>query len=255
MTKQLATWAVLAAATVALSGCYTVLQGPRLASSVDQGPGYRILADESRMEPAQIGRFDDYDDPWANTRGGYGSGYPVTGYGSGYGVYGFGSPFAYGPGLGAAYPYGGYNSSYGPYGYGYDPYYTGSGSYGSGSYVPPGYELVTAQELANLRAENVTLRDAGNDILPSVGRQEALRRKQREAEQAWTQRTVPSTRKSTSGSRTPRVASTSSASSASSGSSASSDAKVSSTSSSSKSTSSSTKSSGSAAAKRRKTRR
>jgi hypothetical protein len=246
--KQPTTWAALAVATVTLSGCYTVLQGPRLASSLDEGAGYHVIENGSPTEP-QIGRLQDDrydDDPWANTRG-YGSGYPVMGYGSGYG---FGSPFAYGPGLGAAYPYSGYSSYYGPYGYGYDPYYTGRGSYGSGSYVPPGYQLVTSRELANLRAEITELRNTGSDIPPSVDRQEALRRKQRDADRAWTQRTVPVTRKSTSGYRTPRVTSTSSTSRSSSGTKASS-----STSSTKPASSSSSKSSGGDAAKRRKTRR
>ena len=241
--KQPTTWAALAVATVTLSGCYTVLQGPRLASSLDEGAGYHVIESGSPTEP-QIGRFqnDRYDDPWANT-GGYGSGYPVMGYG-------FGSPFAYGPGLGAAYPYGGYSSYYGPNGYGYDPYYMGRGSYGSGSYMPPGYQLVTSRELANLRAEITELRNTGSDIPPSVDRQEALRRKQRDADRAWTQRTVPVTRKSTSGYRTPRVTSTSSSSRSSSGTKASS-----STSSTKPASSSSSKSSGGDAAKRRKTRR
>ena len=245
--KQPTTWAALAVATVTLSGCYTVLQGPRLASSLDEGAGYHVIESGNPTEP-QIGRFQDdrYDDPWANT-GGYGSGYPVMGSGSGYG---FGSPFAYGPGLGAAYPYGGYSSYYGPYGCGYDPYYTGRGSYGSGSYVPPGHQLVTSRELANLRAEITELRNTGSDIPPSVDRQEALRRKQRDADRAWTQRTVPVTRKSPSGYRTPRVPSTSSSSRSSSGTKASS-----STSSTKPASSSSSKSSGGDAAKRRKTRR
>jgi hypothetical protein len=35
MKKRLTTWAALAAASVMLSGCYTVLQGPRMTSSID----------------------------------------------------------------------------------------------------------------------------------------------------------------------------------------------------------------------------
>ncbi len=241
------------AATVALSGCYTVLRGPQLASTVDVPAA--AWETEAMAEPALIGSYsDDLDDPWTSPRDGYGydgygygNGYPVGGYDSRYGLYGFGSPFAYGPGLGAAYPYGRYSSAYGPYGYGYDPYYYG-GSGGGSSYVPPGYQLVTTQELADLRAENSVLRNGSASTgVPAVTRQDALRRQQDEADRAWTQRTVRDTRKSTSGYRTPRPASTSSST----------PKKVSSSSGTSTkpASSSSSKGSGSDAAKRRKTRR
>lgn len=246
MKKRLTTWAALAATSVVLSGCYTVLQGPQMASSIDEPSledayysdlGYSGYSDsgDGYPEPERV-RPGQRNDPWAYD--GYGSGYPVTG--SGYGIYGFGSPFAYGPSLGVSYPYGGYSSAYGPYGYGYDPYY--SGRRGS-SYTPPGYQLVTSQDLAELRRENAALRAASsvNDARPAVTQQDAVRRRQTQAEQAWTQRSVPSTRKSTAAHRTPRPASTSSK------------PKVSSTS--SKPASSSSKSSGGDAAKRRKTRR
>jgi hypothetical protein len=182
--RKVTRWVTLAGAAFALSGCYTVLQGPRLASAIDESA---------------------YSD--------YGTGYPVMGATSGYGLYGFGSPFAYGPGLGSSYSqgYGGrYNPAYGPYGYGYDPYYSDPYYRGGGSnYVPPGYQLVTASELASLRTENADLRgSAVNNTVPAVNQQEALRRKQQRAEQAWTQRAVPSMGKSTSGYRTTKSTAT-----------------------------------------------
>jgi hypothetical protein len=212
MKKRL-TWAALAAASVMLSGCYTVLQGPRMASSIDnasfEDPYYsdQVYSDLTDGYPeVETVRPGHRNDPWAYD--GYGNGYPVTN--SGYGVYGFGSPFAYGPSLGASYPYGGYSSAYGPNGYGYDPYY--SGRRGS-SYTPPGYQLVTSQDLAELRLENAALRAAsasGTGARPATSQQDALRRRQAQAEQAWTQRTGPRTRQSKSGYRTPRPASTTS---------------------------------------------
>ena len=244
MTKRLTTWAALAAASVMLSGCYTVLQGPRMTSSIDdasfEDPYYsdQVYSDLTDGYPeVETVRPGHRNDPWAYD--GYGNGYPVTS--SGYGGYGFGSPFAYGPSLGASYPYGGYSSLYGPNGYGYDPYY--SGRRGS-SYTPPGYQLVTSQDLAELRLENAALRAAASTTVgrPAATQQDAVRRRQAQAEQAWTQRSVPRTRKSTAAHRTPRPASTSSK------------PKVSSTSS-TKPASSSSKSSGGDAAKRRKTRR
>lgn len=243
MTKRLSISALLVGTGLALSGCYTVLNGPRLASTLSAPDPY-----VSSHQPATIGQFHDdheyddrYADPWDTA--GYGTGYPVMGYDSRYGAYGFGSPFAYGPGLG--YRYGAYNAAYGPYGYGYDPYYS-YGGYGGGSssYVPPGYQLVTTQELANLRAENAILRSAGQGSVPTVNQQELQRRQRTEAEQAWTQRTLPTTRKSTTAVRTARPSGTS---------------RSSTTAVSSKPASSSkdsgSKSSGSDAAKRRKKRR
>jgi hypothetical protein len=243
MKKRLTTWAALAVASVVFSGCYTVLQGPRMASTIDASLEDTYYSDQVYSDltdgypEVETVRPRQRNDPWAND--GYGRGYPVTS--SGYGGYGFGSPFAYGPSLGVSYPYGGHSSAYGPYGYGYDPYYSGRG--GGSSYTPPGYQLVTSQDLAELRLENAALRAAASTTggRPAATQQDAVRRRQAQAEQAWTQRSVPSTRKSTAAHRTPRPASTSSK------------PKVSSTS--SKPASSSSKSSGGDAAKRRKKRR
>lgn len=207
-------WATLVGAMVALSGCYTVLQGPRLASAIDDSS----LGDRAWEVEDERYYQADSNDPWDSgyedsAYSDYGSGYPVMGATSGYGLYGFGSPFAYGPGLGSSYSqgYGGrYSPAYGPYGYGYDPYYSDPYYRGGGSnYVPPGYELVTASELASLRTENAVLRgSAVNNVVPTVNRQEALRRKQQQAEQAWAQRAVPETRKSTADYRTTKSAAT-----------------------------------------------
>ncbi|MDA0334789.1 MAG: hypothetical protein O2782_06475 [bacterium] len=259
-TRRLIGWATLATAAFALSGCYTVLQGPRLLSANDDGAPDPVWdVDEQRYaadsDDPRESVYDDY--PYQNTYEEYGHGYPVMRAASGFGLYGFGSPFAYGPGLGSAYSYGyggygGYSPAYGPYGYGYDPYYSDPYYRGGGSsYVPPGYELVTARELANLRTENAALRSGStvNNTGPSISQQEALRRQQLNAERAWTQREVPALRKSTTEYRTAKPqpeapkATTSVASSGSS------------SGTSSKPASSSTKSSGSSAAKRSKTNR
>lgn len=256
-------WAALLAATLAVSGCYTVLQGPQLASTVAENEvwasasdldadlyGADDYADTDAYGDEVFGRDDFGRTPYGRdpyNRDSYVRGYPVMGAATGYGLYGFGSPFAYGPGLGSAYSYGygGYGPSYGPYGYGYDPYYSGSRGYGSS--VPPGYELVTARELANLRTENASLRNStGVGAVPTVNQQALQRQKQSQAERAWEQRASAGTRKSTDAYRTPKASST-----------ASSTGKVTKSSSgtSSKPASSSSKSSGSSAAKRSKTRR
>ncbi len=256
-TRRIIGWATLATAAFALSGCYTVLQGPRLLSNVDDGSATPVWDVEEQHYGADSSDLRDsvYDDyPYQNTYEEYGHGYPVMGAASGFGLYGFGSPFAYGPGLGSAYSYGyggygGYSPAYGPYGYGYDPYYSDPYSRGgSSSYVPPGYELVTARELANLRTENAALRSGStvNSTVPSINQQEALRRQQLKAERAWSQRAVPDTRKSTSGYRTakqPPEAPKATTSVSSSGTSSTT---------SSKPASNSTKSSGGSAAKRKK---
>jgi hypothetical protein len=127
-----------------LCSCYTVLNAPYSTTS-----GY----DESRYAKdevyPQVGRFDDREDGYRDPYGSYGPGaygqpaYPVFGYDSRYGGFG---------GYGGGYGYNPYSSGYGPHGYGYDPYYSNSSV--GGGYIPPGYELVTIQELDRLRASN-----------------------------------------------------------------------------------------------------
>ena len=240
MTRSL-TGLVLALAAVSATGCYTVLRAPG-GFTTPEDPAYSATWEAPEDSGPRVGRFSDergHDTPVYDS---YGSGYPIFGYDSRYGMYGFGSPFAYGPGYGYGYghqygygPYG-YSPYYGPYGYGYDPYYSRS----RGSYVPPGYELVTTTELSELRS-GLTSRGPTSES-PTVD-QTALRERQRQSqESAWTQRVEPAVRRSTVGQRTTRP----SGSSKSSGS-------VSSSSSSKPA--SEEKSSGSSAAKRRKKRR
>lgn len=206
MTRWLAGAAMLAAATVTLSGCYTVLRGPSLSSSPsdDQEPPQHsrwedaASAGDRDRETPRIGRFDDGDGLGPYGQSPYRGGYPVMGYDSQYGLYGFGTPFAYGP---AGYP--GYSSAYGPYGYGYDPYYSGNG----GTYIPPGYELVTSQELTQLRADVAALQSGTQtqDAVPAIDQAALLRQQQQEAQRVWEQRNDPE-RKSTAGYRTPSPA-------------------------------------------------
>ena len=244
MTRSL-TGLALALALASATGCYTVLRAPG-GFTTPEDPAYSATWEEPEDSDPRIGRFTDdrgLDTPAYDSYGSsYGSGYPIFGYDSRYGMYGFGSPFAYGPGYGYGYgyryggygPYG-YSPYYGPYGYGYDPYYS------RGSYVPPGYELVTTTELSELRS-GLTSRGP-TSVSPTVD-ETALRERQRQSqERAWTQRVEPTVRRSTVGQRTTRP----SGSSKSSGS-------VSSSSGSSK-PASEEKSSGSSAAKRRKKRR
>lgn len=237
MTRRLARWALFVAAAVALSGCYTVLWAPHLSSAGDESQRDSAWQDEPEPSP-RLGRFaDDRDaaDPYAYGRGGY----PIYGYDSQGGLYGFGTPFAYGPGLGSYYPYGAYSPSYGPYGYGYDPYYSGNGTY-----VPPGYELVTARELADLKAENAALQASldGAAVVPTLNQDEVKRQQQQAAQRAWEQRAEPE-RKSTAEVRTTRPAPASATTAVTTGST------------SSTKPASSSSSSGSSAAKTRKTRR
>ena len=127
-------------------GCYTALKGPVTASDFYSEPQYTTYADSDELLAPSVGRFDDpYDDPYrgysgvapyGGAYGGYGT--PIFGYDSRSGLFG---NYGYGRG-------GGYYPGAGPVGYGYDPYY--SGAYGT--YVPPGYELVTHDELDHLRA-------------------------------------------------------------------------------------------------------
>lgn len=247
MTKRLVGSATMVAAAVALTGCYTILQAPRSFSSDYESdrPGYSSAWENEREDSPLMGDYrDDRDanNPFGYSPygggggyGGYGSGggFPALGYDSRNGLYGFGSPYGYGSGYG-----GGYGANSGPYGYGYDPYYSGAG----GSYVPPGYQLVTTQELANLRAENAALQSSSfsDTAIPTLNQTQLTREQQRAWEQRTPSRTQPTaTRKSTASVRTPKSSSSSSSTVSKGGS----------------SKSAKSKSSGSSTAKRRKTRR
>ena len=143
--KKFILWTALGVAAFVLSGCYTVLQVPYSAADSKQRAKE---SDRYARTDQTIGRFgqeDQYDYPgvsgygYGGGYGGYGGGYPGVGFGynSGNGPYGYGAPFGYGYGAG-------------PLGYGSDPYYSGNGGY----YAPPGYELVTTNELDRLRHAN-----------------------------------------------------------------------------------------------------
>jgi hypothetical protein len=178
--KKLTAWAALGVAALMLNGCYTVVKAPYSASDSNQ----RIQdSDRYSRDDQTIGRFDqDYDYPGAPEYGyggygggGYGGGgYPGLGFGysSNAGPYGYGAPFGYGYGAG-------------PLGYGSDPYYTGNGGY----YAPPGYELVTSNELDRLRIENRNL--ANQAASTPTSELEAARLKQIERDKktnVWNQR-------------------------------------------------------------------
>ncbi len=141
---------VLGCVAVMSSGCYTVLVAPFSGSGLreESRSGTVIEKRDDGRDEARLGQFDGDERRAGGGYGyGYGYGYPAFGggYDSQYGAYGA-APYGYGPyyGYGAS-PYSG---GYGPYGYGYDPYYRSS----TGVYIPPGYELVTTKELADLRA-------------------------------------------------------------------------------------------------------
>lgn len=169
-----------------LSGCYTVIQGPRTAADVENKD---LVAVEEKGTSPLMGDFDQRDDDYyryPGAPGGYGGygnyggygGYPAygAGYRSGSGYYGYGS-----------YPY--YGSGYGPSYYGYDPYYQDSG----GFYIPAGYELVTGRELEELRASRRALAELNDQIDPGEEEQRQLEQ-QRKEEETWMRRVEPQVR-------------------------------------------------------------
>ena len=173
--RQLCLVAILPA-MMAGSGCYTALKGPMSASTFYSEPQY-AYADSDELLAPTVGRFDDpYDDryrgysgvaPYGGAYGGYGA--PISAYDSRSGLFG-------------SYGYGGYYPGAGPVGYGYDPYY--SGAYGT--YVPPGYELVTRDELDHLRA-NARLNTPATHYVPPPDPVLQQEREQVEQE-VWQQR-------------------------------------------------------------------
>lgn len=172
-----------------LSGCYTVIQGPRTAADIEDRD---LVAVEEKGASPLMGDFDQREDRWDDdyrypgSPGGYGGygnyggygGYPFygAGYRSGYGSYGYGG-----------YPYSGYG--YGPSYYGYDPYYQDS----SGFYLPAGYELVTDRELDELRASRRALAELNDQIDPAKEEQRQLEQ-QRKEEETWMRRVEPRVR-------------------------------------------------------------
>lgn len=191
-TRHLAVRAMLVAAAMVVSGCYTVVVSPLASSGLrgeDQYAQQGDIDSQERLSP-RVGRFPDrsgFDDSWGYDPYRYGAGIPVYSYGSRYGVMNYGSPYA--PGFG----YGSYSSGYGPYGYGYDPYYRGS----NGAYIPPGYQLVTTGELQRLQQDSQLLEATGKPAGPDPAELEAQRQREREqAEETWERRTEYRERKS-----------------------------------------------------------
>jgi len=194
-----------------LSGCYTVIQGPRTAADLDDR---ELVLVEERTEVSIPERSGEYEEEWDDyyrypgVPGGYGGGY---GYG-GYPQYG-GSSFSsdndyYGYGYSPYYGYYGY----GPSNYGYDPYYRD----GSGYYVPAGYQLVSSGRLTGLAAELDATRQAlaemDNGEAAAKEEKRQLEQQQRE-EEAWMRRVEPRVRETPK--PTPRESSSSSSSSTS----------------------------------------
>lgn len=191
-SKVLLSWMALGCAAMLSSGCYTVLKAPFASDNLREEP--RLKAQDREWQKAdqpRIGRFAR-DDEDRGMESGYGYGYPGfgMGYDSQYGAYGIGMPYGYGYSpYGYGYGYNPYSYGYGPYGYGYDPYYQGAG----GVYIPPGYQLVTTQELAELRANSRGLAD---EPVPQSGPspeelKQAEAKKQRDV---WKLRTDPQSR-------------------------------------------------------------
>jgi len=180
--KTLIFYSALPLIALLANGCYTVLSNPYQAADLhDSEVAY---ADESKTPT--VGQFDERDEMddlyrYPGVRGSYG------GYGSGYGG-GYGS--GYGSGYGYRGGYGGngydpyYSGGYGPNSYGYDPYYRDS----AGSYVPPGFELVSTRELDQLRLGGLS---AGTPAVDSAA--VAAQAKKRE-ENIWMKRVEPRVR-------------------------------------------------------------
>lgn len=183
-TRGTARFAALAGAAVLLGGCYTIVQAPYTSSAVPVEERYAPEAgpDGDYLSP-RVGRFrgrDGYDDYWGYGASPYGYGFPI--YDSRYGLTSFGT--SYSPYYGYGRGYGGYYSAHGPYGYGYDPYYYGTG----GTYVPPGYQLVTSGELQQLRDDSRLLHTIGPAGPTQAELERQRQEKARRAEEAWSRR-------------------------------------------------------------------
>ncbi len=162
------------------SGCYTAVNSP-YASAREREPEYtssrydeRPGGETSRSAVRRDGQYGSsgYGSSGYGNRGSGGS--SIFGYGSNNGLFGFGSGYN-------DYPY---SSVYGPNGYGADPYYQGDTGY-----VPPGYQLVTTQELEQLRLNNGVLTDTDPIVAPTAAEVNALEKKQREQDRyIWSER-------------------------------------------------------------------
>ena len=163
------------------AGCYTVLSNPysvKTMNELESDSGYSTASpSEDSQGSSQDGLDDFYRYPGSS--GGYGvyggRGYPVGGY--------YGGPYGgsyYGGGYGA-YGYSGYS----PYSYGYDPYYSNDNNY-----IPPGYELISNQELDEIRASLIELRNKPVVVDPNSEAEAADLR-----EDVWLRRTQPHMRR------------------------------------------------------------
>ena len=170
----------LGVSALVTSGCYTAVNSP-YASAREREPEYTSSRYEERPDGetsrSAVRRDGQYGSSGYGSSG-YGNrgsgGTSIFGYGSNNGLYGFGSGYN-------DYPY---SSAYGPNGYGADPYYQGDTGY-----IPPGYQLVTTQELEQLRLNNGVLTDTDPIVAPTAAEVNALEKKQREQDRyIWSER-------------------------------------------------------------------
>ena len=171
----------LGVSALVTSGCYTAVNSP-YASAREREPEYTSSRYEERPDGetsrSAVRRDGQYGSSGYGSSG-YGNrgsgGTSIFGYGSNNGLYGLGSGYN-------DYPY---SSAYGPNGYGADPYYQGD----TGYYTPPGYQLVTTQELEQLRLNNGVLTDTDPIVAPTAAEVNALEKKQREQDRyIWSER-------------------------------------------------------------------
>lgn len=165
----------LGVSALVTSGCYTAVNSP-YASAREREPEYTSSRYDERpggeTSRSAVRRDGQYGSSGYGNRGSGGS--SNFGYGSNNGLFGFGSGYN-------DYPY---SSAYGPNGYGADPYYQGDTGY-----IPPGYQLVTTQELEQLRLNNGMLMDTDPIVAPTAAEVNALEKKQREQDRyIWSER-------------------------------------------------------------------
>ena len=179
MLSKVTFWMSALSTTVLVSGCYTALRAPRTATLSVQEQAY--VSEEVRPAVSQYSDEDDFYRYPGDVYGYGGTPYgrtPYIGYDTGAGFYGYG---AYGyPGYGYA--------GYGPYGYGADPYYHDSG----GSYLAPGYELISTRELEEIRDTIHALSSSRTDPVQEARQEELRREQEEERERVFQTRLSPS---------------------------------------------------------------
>ena len=178
MRKMPAQAGLVLVLTLAISGCYTILNAPRTTGGVQPE-----VWKSTNQQPAarQFSEEDDFyrypGDIYGYGRAPYGTSVPYIGYDSSAGMYGYGS-----------FGYPGHAYGYGPYGYGADPYYVDSGGY----YLPPGYDLVSTRELEEMRDTIHYLTGQQSDPVQQAREEEFRRRQEEEREQVFQTRINPS---------------------------------------------------------------